>query len=213
MVPTAPIRLALVNDYELVIAGLANTLAPYADRVVIVELDANTFPQADVDIVLYDTFGQAQGDRMPMRELSADGSHRVVVFSWNVGADLIEEALKAGVSGYIAKTASAEDLVQAIEAVQRGEQVVATPGGDEGYGRWPGDEHGLSNREAEVLALVTQGMTNKEIYEQTHISPNTLKTYIRNLYRKIGVTSRSQAVLWGIENGFTPDHVRRHLRD
>lgn len=211
--PTAPIRLALVNDYELVIAGLANTLAAYSDRVVVVELDANTFPQVDVDLVLYDTFGQVQGDRMPMRELSADGSHRVVVFSWNVGAALIEEAMAAGASGYIAKTATAEDLVTALEAVYRGERVVVTPGGDDAAGRWPGDDHGLSNREAEVLALITQGMTNKEVYEQTHISPNTLKTYIRNLYRKIGVTSRSQAVLWGIENGFTPDHVRRTLSD
>ena len=59
-----------------------------------------------------------------------------------------------------------------------------------------------------MLALITQGLSNQEIAQRVFVSPNTLKTYIRHTYRKIGVDSRVQAVLWGVENGFRPDTLR-----
>lgn len=73
---------------------------------------------------------------------------------------------------------------------------------------WPGRREGLSDREAEILALITQGRTNAQIAAATYLSPNTVKTYIRSAYRKIGATSRTQGALWGIHNGFTPNHHR-----
>jgi len=79
---------------------------------------------------------------------------------------------------------------------------------------WRGKSEGLSNRESEILALITQGKPNSEIAGLTYLSPNTIKTYVRSAYRKIGVSSRTQAVLWGIEHGFRPDHRRiDHWRD
>ena len=63
---------------------------------------------------------------------------------------------------------------------------------------WPGRAEGLSDREAEILGLITQGKNNAEIAGLTYLSPNTVKSYVRNLYRKIDVSSRTQAVLWGI---------------
>ena len=76
-------------------------------------------------------------------------------------------------------------------------------------GAWPGAEHGLTAREAEVIALITQGLSNQEIAEQTYLSINSVKTYIRTAYRKIDVTRRSQAVAWGLKHGFDPDVLRR----
>ena len=73
----------------------------------------------------------------------------------------------------------------------------------------PGKEHGLTAREAEIIALITQGLSNQEIAERSYLSINSVKTYIRTAYRKIGVTRRSQAVLWGIKHGFQPDVMRR----
>ena len=73
---------------------------------------------------------------------------------------------------------------------------------------WPGREWGLTEREAEVLALITQGLSNQEIAERSYLSINSVKTYIRTAYRKIGVTRRSQAVVWGMKHGFEPDRVR-----
>jgi DNA-binding CsgD family transcriptional regulator len=67
---------------------------------------------------------------------------------------------------------------------------------------------GLSDRESEILTLITQGKSNAEVAALTYLSPNTVKSYIRTIYRKIEVGSRTQAVLWGVKHGFTPDHHR-----
>ena len=72
----------------------------------------------------------------------------------------------------------------------------------------PGRGEGLSDRESEILALITQGKSNADVARLTYLSPNTVKSYIRTIYRKIGVGSRTQAVLWGVDHGFTPDHNR-----
>lgn len=64
-----------------------------------------------------------------------------------------------------------------------------------------GREHGLTLRESQVLALITHGMTNLEIAEATYLSINSVKTYIRSAYRKMGVERRTQAVLWGLARG------------
>ena len=92
-----------------------------------------------------------------------------------------------------------------------GEAVVLT-GDDEssvgGAGDWPGRAAGLSSREAEVIALITQGLSNQEIADRAYLSINSVKTYIRTAYRKIGVQKRPHAVLWGLANHFEPDTVR-----
>ena len=75
-------------------------------------------------------------------------------------------------------------------------------------GNWPGRSFGLTQRESEVLALITQGLTNQEIADRAYISINSVKTYVRTAYRKIGVTRRSQAVSWGMQHGFQPDYSR-----
>ena len=76
-------------------------------------------------------------------------------------------------------------------------------------GDWPGREEGLTARESEVLALITQGLSNAEIADQTCLSINSIKSYIRGSYRKIDVRTRAQAVLWGATHGFLPDRRRK----
>ena len=73
---------------------------------------------------------------------------------------------------------------------------------------WPGQAAGLSPRESEVLAFITQGLSNQEIAQTIYLSINSVKTYIRTAYRKIGVASRSQAVGWGMQHGFEPASMR-----
>ncbi|MEJ7704868.1 MAG: LuxR C-terminal-related transcriptional regulator [Geodermatophilaceae bacterium] len=63
-------------------------------------------------------------------------------------------------------------------------------------------------RESEIIALITQGLSNQDIADRAFLSINTIKSYIRSSYRKMNVTTRSQAVLWGIDHGFRPDYVR-----
>ncbi len=205
-----PVRVALRNDYEIVVRGLAVMLQPYADRVEVVELDSRLPAARPVDVVLYDTFGQDQGDRLTVADLVGETSARVVVYSWNLQSALVSTSVTRGVAGYLSKGLSAEQLVAAIERVHAGEKVVESAAiGDEVPGAWPGKEHGLSAREAEVLALITQGLTNEQIARRSYLSINSVKSYVRSAYRKTGVSSRSQAVLWGVRHGFEPDVVRR----
>ena len=80
-------------------------------------------------------------------------------------------------------------------------------------GDWPGRDHGLSARESEVLCLIAQGLSNQEIADRAYLSINSVKTYIRSAYRKIGVERRTQAVLWATRNGLVPSKARLILGD
>lgn len=70
---------------------------------------------------------------------------------------------------------------------------------------WPGQSHGLSPREGEVLALIAQGLSNEQIAARAFLSPNTVKSYIRSAYRKIDVTTRTHAVIWALSNDIACD--------
>jgi DNA-binding NarL/FixJ family response regulator len=206
------VRVALVNDYEVVARGVVGMLRSYQNRIRVVELDLNKQVSEDVDIALYDTFAATRGDRAAVRELAANPIiGAVAVYSWNLDQEQVEAAFANGAGGYISKGLSAAGLVVALEAIRSGSERIHT--GTKGIptiiaGDWPGREEGLTEREAEILALITQGLSNAEIAERTYLSINSIKTYIRSCYRSIGVSSRTNAVLWGIEHGFRPDRIR-----
>lgn len=205
-----PIRLAIVNDYEIVVAGVAAMLDPFSERVSVVELDAGMSVSQDVDVILYDTFGQVQGDGVDLEDLVHGGRAKVVIYSWNVQPELVDRSIAKGARGYVSKAFTAEEVVAAVEAVCGGDVVRPGPPAVEARdaGAWPGREHGLSAREAEVIALITQGLSNQEIADRSYLSINSVKTYVRTAYRKIDVTRRSQAVVWGMTHGFSPDRLR-----
>jgi DNA-binding NarL/FixJ family response regulator len=207
-----PITVALVNDYDIVLMGVANMFERYRDRVVVAELDSNEAVEDAVDIVLYDNFAQPESDRDELAVLVANPrARRVVIYTWNFHPDLISRAQQHGAHGYLSKTLPARELVAALEAVHTGETVIssAPPRARSAVGLdWPGRREGLSDRESEILALITQGKSNAEVAALTYLSPNTVKSYIRTIYRKIEAGSRTQAVLWGVKHGFTPDHHR-----
>ena len=207
-----PITVALVDDYDVVLIGVANIIDRYRDRVIVAEMDTNKPVKDVVDIVLYDCFAQPESDHENIAVLIENPrARRVVVYTWNFHPDLIESALRQGVRGYLSKALPAREFITALEAVHAGEVVVSDPPGRAGGVNgldWPGRSEGLSERESEILALITQGLTNAEVAAHTFLTPNTVKSYIRTLYRKIEVTSRTKAVLWGIDHGFAPDHHR-----
>ncbi|MFD6698454.1 MULTISPECIES: DNA-binding response regulator [unclassified Microbacterium] len=206
------LRVALVNDYEVVVRGLAAMLHAYQDVIQIVELDLNKPVVEAVDVALYDTFASTQGDRADVHDLAANPRvGRVVVYSWNLDDGLIDAAITNGVGGYVSKGMPASQLVTALQQIcAGGPQVWIDAQGRAAItvGDWPGREEGLTARESEVLALITQGLSNAKIADRTHLSINSVKTYIRSAYRRIGATSRTEAVLWGVEHGFRPDRMR-----
>lgn len=210
----AALRVAIVNDHELVVRGLAAMLAGHSD-IAVVELDVGRSPRQAVDIVLYDTFANEQGNGAAVRALlSAPGRPRVVVYSWNTQPELVAQTLSNGVHGYLSKGLSSTELASALRRVAGGEvlgkELASGAGGsdagrsepgDGGEGDWPGRSAGLTAREAEMISLIAQGMSNQEIAAKAYLSINSVKSYIRSGYRRIGVDSRSKAVRWGIANG------------
>jgi DNA-binding NarL/FixJ family response regulator len=200
------IRVAIVNDYEVVVEGVAAMLRSYTNLVNVVELDVRHGVGQNVDVALYDTFAALPGDREGVRRLVDDARvNRVAVYSWNLDRELVEASLDNGADAYLSKELPAAKLVEALIAVHTGRQpddarprrFVVPVGND-----WPGREEGLTLRESEVLALIAQGRSNDEIAERLHLSVNSVKTHIRTCYRRIGVTNRANAVLWGIDHGF-----------
>ncbi|MEY8566316.1 response regulator transcription factor [Corynebacteriaceae bacterium 7-707] len=219
--PPRPLNLRLLNDYEVVVVGLRSMLEPFADRIRVVETEVGSVSDVTADLTLYDTFGRSQVEGLDLDEVLRDSdAGQVVVYTWNMRAEFIRSALDKGCRGYLDKSMGAEDLVRCLEAIHRGEVMVSDtadfirPETDEPgepvsrRGFWPGQDVGLTAREAEIIALVTQGLTNADIAERCYITINSLKSCIRSAYRKMGVERRSQAVRWGMEHGMTPPSAR-----
>jgi len=193
--PAHPPRVAVVNDYEVIVAGVRSMLASYRDRVDVVEIDVKKDPGHVVDIALFDTYGQPILGLDRVRSLVADERVRsVAIYTWTLTSASRAAAHKVGARGLIAKALPAEELVDALVAVAGGQFVDTgrfrgVPGG-----QWPGSQWGLTGRESEVLAMLATGLPNRAIGDVLFVSENTVRTHLKAVFRKLGVTSRSQAV-------------------
>jgi len=206
-----PPAVAIVNDYEIIVRGLAAMLDPYADRIRIVELEAGGEPSEDVDVALYDTFaGRRHSLERAEKMVVGQTVRHVVLYTWDAPEAFLDDASRIGVSGVVLKSLTAADLVVAIERVVTGERVgldVVSRGRER---RSPRD---LSMREREVLALVALGKSNREVADELYLSVDTVKTYVRRLYSKMGVRNRTQAALRAAGYGVHPPLSRLPLAD
>ncbi|WP_328320071.1 response regulator transcription factor [Streptomyces sp. NBC_00388] len=139
-------------------------------------------------------------------------STQVVVLTTFSDDDSLFPALRAGARGYLTKDAGGEEIVRAIEDVMAGqaglspsvqrllvERITAPPApAPQAAVELP---DGLTPREAEILALIAEGLSNAEISRSLHISPATVKTHINNLFAKTGLRDRAQAVLYAYRHG------------
>ena len=193
-----PIRVALVNDYMIVLEGLRALLRYGEPEIEVVEIDVRKGPRRRVDVTLVDTYGELGSLGERVRSLGADSSNgAIVVFSFSDQPQAVRSALRAGARGFISKAAPRQQIIDGIKAAAGGDQVVLTHRSqhahiDEAL-RWPGREIGLTERESELLSLLSTGMTNRELGGQLYVSENTIKTHLGRLYAKLGVRNRAQA--------------------
>jgi DNA-binding NarL/FixJ family response regulator len=199
--PEQPIRLAIVSRQEVVARGLTAMLADYPDRITVVALASVYGRLRGVDVVLYDSHGLHRSEGADLDHLIQKTDARVLVYSRDMRPDLRARALARGADGWVSMSAHAPELVEAIERMADGKP-------QEEQIDWIGHEAGLSPREVEVLSLVTLGMSNQEIADRLFLTINTLKSHIRQAYKKIGVSSRAQAVAWCMQHGFAPPDAR-----
>jgi len=177
--------------------GLVSMLADYPDRLVVTALPSVRSRAAGVDVILYDTFGLYLSDGGDLQHLLRETDAKVLIFSRDMRPDLRAQAYSLGAHAWVSMSVHAGELVRAIELTAAGQPM------GEREDRL-GIVAGLTTREVEVLALITQGLSNKEIAAKLVLSVNTLKSHIRQAYRKIEVSTRSQAVSWAITHGFAP---------
>ena len=189
------IRVALLGGDELVRRGLESMLRTLGGF----EMGSiKERMRAPVDIALVETYGTALGDTTLTRAVADPYIRRVAVFTWNHHPGLVDEVLVNGVAGYLGKSLTAAQLGRALRSIHEGQSVVAPP--LPGLNT-PNEADMLTARERETLALIATGRSNDEIAREMGISLNSVKSYIRSAYRKTGVQSRSQAVLWAVTHG------------
>ncbi|WP_073456796.1 response regulator [Pseudonocardia thermophila] len=212
-----PIRVLLVDDHEMVLAGLKAMLAQFSGRVRVVGESVGADGVLDAvealrpDIVLCDVRMQGVSGLdlcRSIRERFEDT--RVVLLSVYDDEQYLFQALRAGASGYLLKQVSGDELVRQLELAITGVTVIDTVLAGRAVDTaarlkrdefWPGARHGLSQRESEVLSLVVNGLSNKQIAERLVVGEETVKSHLRSIYRKLGVNDRTGAVATALREG------------
>lgn len=199
------IRVLVVDDHAVVRQGLAQLLGSADDVEVVgsagdgeeaVELVASAVP----DVVLMD-LSMPGVDGVEATRRIGDGA-RVVVLTSFADERRIVDALDAGACGYILKDATPDEVLAAVRAAAAGD-VPLDPKAARVLlerRRVGGPARRLSDREREVLALVAQGLANKQIARRLSITERTVKAHLTNIFQQLGVTDRTQAALWAKDN-------------
>lgn len=202
-----PIRVTLVNDYEIVVRGLQRMLEPYGDVVQVVETEVGGVPDLPTDIALFDTFAGRRHAVSRISEMTANADiDKVVVYTWDLPSGFFDDVEAQDVDGIIMKTDSGPQLVDALIRIHRGERVRPDRSADQG------GLGALTEREREVLALLAQGLSNPQIAAELYLSPDTVKTHVRKLFAKLGVGNRTQAALIANDHGLTVRQASRPVR-
>ena len=199
--PSERVRVAAVNDYEIVVQGLAALLARHDDQLEVVDAIIIGQPlDGPVDVALFDTFGRHGVGVGALRELSAMPEvDKVALFTLELTPDAVAEARQAGAVGFISKGLTGAEIADALVRIAKGEGVIAgTPGPPVPPDDldWPGKDAGLTEQQSQILALLAEGLSNREIAVAMYLSPETVKTYLRPIYRTLGVRNRVEAAAW-----------------
>jgi len=184
-----PLRLLVVDDHDVVQWGFRLLLErqPWVERCLAArggEEAVDVCRRLRPDVALVDMLlGSESGAEVCEEIRAVSPATRVLLIS---GAGVVSPSVAraAGASGFISKDWSAVDVVKAVRMVSLGSEVFAEQGALDSP---------LSGREEEVLALIANGSTNKEIAARLHLSPHTIKEHTSAIYRKLGVRNRAEA--------------------
>jgi len=207
-------RVLIVDDQTLFRTGLASLLSE-DERVEVVgqAVDgAEAVKQAikfKPDVVLMDLkMPNVDGIEATRQILEAVPGAKVLILTTFETDSQVIQALKAGASGYVLKDSSAAAIVSSIVAVMSGERVMASAVANRVLEMLTGTTtpkefyDGLTNREIEILKLLANGMANKQIAYRLKISEKTVRNHASNVFDKLGVWSRAQAMVFARDHGF-----------
>jgi len=208
------IRVLIVDDHEMVREGLMSMLRSEPDFEVVgqtgrgaevAELVESTKP----DVVLLDTrLPDISGVEVCRRLTRKHPDVAVVILTTYTDVELVEECLQAGARGYVVKDVERFSLKESIRAVSRGHAVlapqVAGPIIERMRRRQSGEKRpaGLNTSQVAILRLISLGHSNREIAADVHLSENTVKTHVQEIFRKLGVRNRVEAAILAGKSGW-----------
>jgi DNA-binding NarL/FixJ family response regulator len=212
-VEAKPARVVIADDQTLFRTGLARLLdedsrvevvGQAADGAEAVALALKLKP----DVILMDLkMPNVDGIEATRQLVAADPSVNVLILTTFEADNYVIQALKAGARGYVLKDSLASAIVSSIVAVMAGERVMASAVANRVLEMLTGTTttkefyDGLTVREIEILKLVANGMANKQIAFRLKISEKTVRNHVSNMYEKLGIYDRSQAVLYAVRKG------------
>lgn len=207
------IRVMVVDDHMVVRDGLIAMMGSQSDFTVVgdaangreaTEKAASLKP----DVVLMDLRMPEMDGVEAMRQIGAADAHvKFIVLTTYDTDEYIFQAIEAGAKGYLLKDASREELFRAVRAIHRGESLIQPSVAARVLDRFAQlsrqakDTEVLSEREVEVLRLMSRGAANKEIAASLTISESTVKTHVSNIFQKLEVNGRTDAVTQGLQRG------------
>ena len=210
------IQVLVTDDHKVVLRGLRGFLELDPELEVVGEASngAEAMDMArllEPDVVLMDLLMPVMDGIEATREIRKELPEVEVVALTSVLEDAaVTGAIKAGAIGYLLKTTEAHELCEAIKAAAAGQVRIApeaaarlirevrTPESPEALAE------PLTERETEVLKLIARGKVNKQIASEMFVATSTVKTHVNNLFRKLGVSSRTQAALYAVRVGLVP---------
>jgi len=206
-------RVMLVDDHQLVRAGLAALINADPDLEVVAEAAdgrraVELAREVEPDLILMDLSMPVLSGAGATREILAERpTTKIVVLTSFRERERVADALQAGAIGYLLKDSEPAQLVAALHAAAAGHAPLdprvaraLLPGASTRPGAAGTSEVTLSAREAEVLALVSRGLGNKQIGRTLGITERTVKVHVGNIFRRIGVQDRTSAALWARDN-------------
>jgi DNA-binding NarL/FixJ family response regulator len=219
---TDSIRVLLADDQRVVREGLATLLGllvgvevigTASDGDEVLALAATLHPE----VVLMDIrMPRCDGVEAARRLRELDPDIKVLMLTTYADDRSVIDALRAGARGYLTKDAGAEEIRRALDQVVRGQAAIdpavqhhlldaiaAGPVASGSPSPEPQLPDGLTPREAEVLALIAEGLSNREIAERLYVNETTIKSHINHLFAKTGVRDRAQAVTYAFRHGLT----------
>jgi DNA-binding NarL/FixJ family response regulator len=207
------IRVMLVDDHELVRQGVASMLAKAEDLTVVGEAktgrEAIESARKELpDVVLMDVRMPDMDGLEATRRIKEERPRTAVIMvTMHDNPAYLREAVRAGAAGYLLKDVSKDDLLDAIRQVATGGAFIESqmlkgmlsemkPGA-----ATPSAARNLTKREREILALVAEGLSNREIADRLVLSPETVKSHVAAILEKLNVSDRTQAAIYAVRNG------------
>ena len=211
--PSQPIRVMLADDHTMVRRGLATFLKAFDDLQLVGEAENGTAAiqlcgEILPDVVLMDMVMPDMGGADATRVICQKYPQvQVIALTSFSEGGLVKKALEAGAIAYLLKDVTADELVQAIRAAHAGRATLSPEAAQslvERANQPPTPGLDLTERERAVLAVMVEGLNNTQIAGRLTVSPSTIKSHVSNILSKLGVSSRTEAVILALRNHIVP---------